>query len=151
VTDEPTKVVLMESFSHGSRRLARGTRIWCLSRQPGGESLVEHDGQRFRVPSEILLESPVPPPMEKLEALDPCFRADRDAFEEVHDDPDRLFRVLECVHGNLFLEHTVPAILWYERLIFMGDVPREEAAYVEFWERHRGLTTDELHLRAIGL
>jgi hypothetical protein len=146
---EPARKLVIADTQAGSRTIAAGTYVWVLGTPAGGHVLVELQDERFEVPAANLVDTPVRPPTDRLVRLDPCFSSPR-SMVQVYVDKVDLFAILECRHGNLFLEDTVPGVGTYSRLIFIGRLPRDAKAYRSFWESHRTLSDDELHLRGIG-
>jgi hypothetical protein len=147
---EPKRKVIIRDTVIGSSHIEQGDDVWLLDLTPEGRALIEHKNVRFEVPAAILTDTPVPAPMKTLMELDPCFALSSDAFKQIYIDKDRYFRILECEHGQLYLEDTVSGIAWYTRLIFIGNLPRTEEAFVDIWERHHWLSNDQLRLRGIG-
>jgi hypothetical protein len=146
---EPTRKIVISDTRVGSRTIAAGTYVWVLGASADGYAVVELKNERFEVPAEHLVDTPVPPPKDSLIRLDPCFSNPR-SMKQVYVDRVDPFAILECRHGNLFLEDTVAGVGTYSRLIFIGHLPRDVKAYRAFWESHRALSNDELHLRALG-
>lgn len=147
---EPVRKILAQPLEHGTRRLPLGTYVWVVSAASGGRVLVEHGDERFEVPEDALADVPVPAPSEALLALDPCFSAVNPQMEIIYRDDDRAFSVLRCEHGALFLEDWSTGLGWHSRLIYIGADERTADEYLELWEKHHRMSTDELHLRGIG-
>lgn len=128
-----------------------GQYVWLIAELDDDRALIELGERRREVPLAALAATPVPAPRERLLALDPCFEAPPDTLREVHSDDERLFRVLECRHGKLFLEDTVTGIGWYSRRLWLGDTAREPTAWRDFWQRHHRLSDDQIRLLRIGM
>lgn len=146
---EPVRKLVIKDIRAGSHTIAAGTYVWVFGASTNDSILIEWNDERFEVAAGSLVDTPIPAPMDKLKRLDPCF-IDPKSMKQVYVDKTNMFRIQECRHGNLFLEVTVTGIGWYSRLIFIGRLPRDANAYREFWNRHKDLSTDELHLRGIG-
>jgi hypothetical protein len=146
---EPTRKLAITDIQVGNHTITAGTYVWVFGVSADGHALVELKDERFEVPVTNLVDTPVPAPRERLIRLDPCFSQPK-SMKQVYIDELHLFAVLECSHGNLFLEDTVTGVGTYSRLIFIGQLPRDVNAYRAFWGSHRTLSNDELHLRGIG-
>jgi hypothetical protein len=147
---EPVRNLVTRDVHGGSHDLRAGTYVWVVGTSIAGNPIVEQNDERFEVPASSLSDTPVPAPMNRLIQLDSCF-SERTSLKQVYVDNVNMFTILECRHGNLFLEDTITGVAWYSRLIFIGQLPREVTSYRSFWERHHTLSTDELHLRGIAL
>jgi hypothetical protein len=146
---EPVRKLVIKDIRTGSHTIAAGTYVWAFGASANDSTLIEWNDERFEVAAGSLVDTPVPAPIDTLKRLDPCF-IDPRSMKQVYVDKTNVFRILECRHGNLFLEVTVTGIGWYSRLIFIGQIPRDVNAYREFWDYHKDLSSDELHLRGIG-
>ena len=147
---EPQRKLVVEAFSSRAGEVREGEYVWALGESAGGRVLIERGERRFEVPAGILSDTPVPVPWRRLIQLDPCFERGADGMRIVQVNEEWLFRVLQCEHGNLFLEDTVTGIAWYPRLIFMGDIERDPESFLDFWRRHRAMSTDQIRARGIG-
>ena len=149
---EPQRKIVTRDNSSSSKPLRMGDYVWALGGfTSDGRALIEYKDTQFYVPSDLLADTPVPPSMEKLKKLDPCFARAENIAHQIHIDHAHFFRILECEHGNLFLEDTKTGILWSKRLIFIGHIARNQEAYLNFWEHHYRLSTDHIHLLGIGI
>ena len=119
---EPVKKLVIAEIRAGGRTVPAGTPLWVFGVTADGRALVEMGGERFEVPADRLVDTPVPAPTDRLLRLDPCF-AQPKALRQVYADEANLFRILECPHGSLFLEDTVSGVGWHARLIFIGQAP----------------------------
>jgi hypothetical protein len=148
---EPKRKLVLRNYSEGQKSLKIGDYVWLLEEKSNGKSLIEYKDIRLIVPSEILTDTPVPIPIAKLKELDPCFGNPIDTFREIYKDSINIFRILECKHGNLFLEDTTPGIVWITRLIYIGKIEHNEIAYYNIWNKYCKLSNDELHIMEIGM
>jgi hypothetical protein len=147
---EPVRKLVITDIRVNNRTIAAGTYVWALGASANGSTWIEWKDERFDVAEGSLVDTPVPAPMDRLKRLDPCF-SDHRSIKQIYVDKINMFSIRKCRHENLFLEVTVTGIGWYSKLIFIGQLPREVDAYREFWEHHKNLSTDELHLRGIGI
>lgn len=143
-------MLVVSSFKSPRGEVREGDYVWAIHEVSGGHILIEQSEDRFEVPRNVLVNTPVPPPMERLVELDVCFQYGSDRFVTIYQNDEHLFAVHECEHGNLFLEDIVPGIVWHSRLIFMGNIPREEEIFLRFWNNHKHLSDDRIHLKGIG-
>ena len=140
---DPIRKIVLEEHTSGGVYIPRGAYVWLLA-----DAVVEFRGKELELPSELLGDVPVPAPLDRLLQLDPCFGSARTGFKTFYQDDAEQFAILKCPHGNLFLEDLVTGVGCYSRLIFLG--PELDREWRAEWDRFHRLSTDELHLMAVG-